>query len=93
MGGLFPQTFKQSMVQFSRGQASNYFMPKCTLSDKGPGGGGWIHFNKYLQALNAGSRAFSRGALKGPIFGPMKGLFSRGCTATWMFNQCQVISK
>ncbi|CAJ1459864.1 unnamed protein product [Effrenium voratum] len=30
-------------------KASNYFMPKCTLSDKGPGGGGWIHFNKYLQ--------------------------------------------
>jgi len=30
-------------------KASNYFMPKETLSDKGPGGGGWIHFNKYLQ--------------------------------------------
>lgn len=30
-------------------KASNYFMPKCTLSDKGPGGGGWIHFNKYMQ--------------------------------------------
>ena len=30
-------------------KASNYFMPKCTLSDKGPGGGGWIHFNKHLQ--------------------------------------------
>merc|ERR1711871_1067372 len=31
------------------GKASNFFMPKETLSDKGPGGGGWIHFNKYLQ--------------------------------------------
>merc|ERR1712061_220597 len=30
-------------------KASNYFIPKDTLSDKGPGGGGWIHFNKYLQ--------------------------------------------
>merc|ERR1712232_1400863 len=30
-------------------KASNYFMPKETLSDKGPGGGGWIHFNKKLQ--------------------------------------------
>jgi len=30
-------------------KASNYFMPAETLSDKGPGGGGWIHFNKYLQ--------------------------------------------
>jgi len=32
-------------------KASNYFMPACTLSDKGPGGGGWIHFNKYLQVV------------------------------------------
>ena len=31
-------------------KASNYFMPAETLSDKGPGGGGWIHFNKHLQA-------------------------------------------
>jgi len=30
-------------------KASNYFMPKETLSDKGPGGGGWIHMNRYLQ--------------------------------------------
>jgi NADH dehydrogenase FAD-containing subunit len=30
-------------------KASNYFMPAETLSDKGPGGGGWIHFNKYMQ--------------------------------------------
>jgi len=30
-------------------KASNYFMPPETLSDKGPGGGGWIHFNKYMQ--------------------------------------------
>jgi len=30
-------------------KASNYFMPKDTLSEKGPGGGGWIIMNKYLQ--------------------------------------------
>merc|ERR1719322_197428 len=30
-------------------KASNYFMPPETLSEKGPGGGGWIHFNKFMQ--------------------------------------------
>merc|ERR1712072_1646512 len=30
-------------------KASNFFMPKETLSDKGPGGGGWIHMNEFLQ--------------------------------------------
>jgi len=30
-------------------KASNYFMPKETLSDKGPGGGGWIHMNFNMQ--------------------------------------------
>merc|ERR1712150_137260 len=30
-------------------KASNYFMPPETLSDKGPGGGGWIHFNQFMQ--------------------------------------------
>merc|ERR1711862_545745 len=30
-------------------KASNYFMPQETLSLKGPGGGGWIHFNEFLQ--------------------------------------------
>lgn len=32
-------------------KASNYFMPQDVLSDKGPGGGGWIHFNKFLQVV------------------------------------------
>merc|ERR1712113_795338 len=32
-------------------KASNYFMPQSVLSDKGPGGGGWIHFNEYLQVV------------------------------------------
>lgn len=30
---------------------SNYFMPPNTLSDKGPGGGGWILINEYLQVV------------------------------------------
>jgi len=30
-------------------KASNYFLPKEVLSDKGPGGGGWILVNKELQ--------------------------------------------
>jgi NADH dehydrogenase FAD-containing subunit len=30
-------------------KASNSFMPAETLSDRGPGGGGWIHFNTKLQ--------------------------------------------
>jgi len=30
-------------------KASNYFMPQETLSVRGPGGGGWIHFNQKLQ--------------------------------------------
>merc|ERR1712113_826597 len=33
-------------------KASNYFMPKEVLSDKGPGGGGWILFNKYMQVVH-----------------------------------------
>merc|ERR1712079_185759 len=32
-------------------KASTPFMPKCVLSERGPGGGGWIHFNKYLQVV------------------------------------------
>lgn len=30
---------------------SNYFMPKNTLSDKGPSGGGWITHNQHLQVM------------------------------------------
>merc|ERR1712046_252262 len=30
-------------------KASNYFMPEEVKSLKGPGGGGWIHFNRYMQ--------------------------------------------
>lgn len=30
-------------------RACNYFMPKSTLSDTGPGGGGWILINRKLQ--------------------------------------------
>jgi len=30
-------------------KASNHFMPEEVKSLKGPGGGGWIHFNRYMQ--------------------------------------------
>jgi len=33
-------------------KASNYFMPKEVLSEKGPGGGSWIHMNEFLQVEN-----------------------------------------
>mmetsp|Transcript_68827 Transcript_68827/g.159555 ORF Transcript_68827/g.159555 Transcript_68827/m.159555 type:complete len:385 (+) Transcript_68827:2-1156(+) len=33
-------------------KASNYFMPADVLSDKGPGGGGWIYFNEHLQVTH-----------------------------------------
>jgi len=54
-------------------KASNYFMPPETLSEKGPGGGGWIHMNQKLQVtlrpangqpvgeVWAGGRAFAVG--------------------------------
>merc|ERR1711966_402681 len=32
-------------------KASNYFMPKETLSEKGPGGGGWILMNQQLAVM------------------------------------------
>jgi len=47
-------------------KASNYFMPKETLSDKGPGGGGWIHFNKYMQVVKkptAGGAVWGDGSI------------------------------
>ena len=37
---------------FAQVKSSNYFMPKETLSEKGPGGGGWIIMNKYHLAQN-----------------------------------------
>merc|ERR1711941_250267 len=45
-------------------KASNFFMPAETLSDKGPGGGGWIHFNQYLQVCKK-----KEGGLNGEVWG------------------------
>merc|ERR1712190_39334 len=42
-------------------KASNYFMPPEVLSDKGPGGGGWIHFNKFLQVCTKTSDGLNAG--------------------------------
>jgi len=47
-------------------KASNYFMPPEVLSDKGPGGGGWIHFNKYMQVTkkpSLGGAVWSDGSI------------------------------
>merc|ERR1719262_2179672 len=42
-------------------KASNYFMPKDTLSDKGPGGGGWILINKKLQGKTKDEKVWGNG--------------------------------
>eukprot|EP00747_Dinoflagellata_sp_TGD_P196755 gnl/TRDRNA2_/TRDRNA2_67268_c1_seq1.p1 gnl/TRDRNA2_/TRDRNA2_67268_c1~~gnl/TRDRNA2_/TRDRNA2_67268_c1_seq1.p1 ORF type:complete len:392 (+),score=60.86 gnl/TRDRNA2_/TRDRNA2_67268_c1_seq1:70-1176(+) len=42
---------------------SNYFMPKTTLSDKGPGGGGWILNNKHLQVVSRDQELWGGGAI------------------------------
>merc|ERR1712151_685482 len=44
-------------------KASNYFMPPETLSDKGPGGGGWIYINKKLQVTNAAGEVWGKGVV------------------------------
>merc|ERR1712098_334202 len=49
-------------------KASNYFMPKDTLSDKGPGGGGWIHVNECLQVTTKPDPTMS-GAKIGKVWG------------------------
>jgi len=43
-------------------KASNYFMPKDTLSDKGPGGGGWIYINKHLQVTDKDLKVWGDGS-------------------------------
>eukprot|EP00933_Yihiella_yeosuensis_P022729 TRINITY_DN17842_c0_g1_i1.p1 TRINITY_DN17842_c0_g1~~TRINITY_DN17842_c0_g1_i1.p1 ORF type:complete len:480 (+),score=59.96 TRINITY_DN17842_c0_g1_i1:80-1519(+) len=40
---------------------SNYFMPKNTLSDKGPGGGGWILTNRHLQVVTRQGEKWGQG--------------------------------
>jgi len=51
-------------------KASNYFMPAETLSDKGPGGGGWIHFNQFMQVTKkpAAGEALGEVYADGTIF-------------------------
>jgi NADH dehydrogenase FAD-containing subunit len=44
-------------------KASNYFMPSETLSDKGPGGGGWIYINKKLQVTDKNGKLFGNGCI------------------------------
>jgi len=42
-------------------KASNHFMPKNTLSEKGPGGGGWILMNKFLQVIDREDKIWGNG--------------------------------
>jgi hypothetical protein len=49
-------------------KASNYFLPGEVLSDVGPGGGGWIMINKYLQVCNRVSK-FKGQTAAGPVWG------------------------
>merc|ERR1712151_430480 len=46
-------------------KASNYFMPKETLSVKGegPGGGGWIYMNKFLQVTKKDGSVWGDGTV------------------------------
>merc|ERR1711920_240725 len=43
-------------------KASNYFMPKETLSEKGPGGGGWIHMKQSLAVETRDGKVWSEDA-------------------------------
>jgi len=42
-------------------KASNYFMPEETLSDRGPGGGGWILINAMLQVCTKNDDVWGTG--------------------------------
>lgn len=42
-------------------KASNYFMPQETLSKVGPGGGGWIYMNNYLQVVTEAGNTWGGG--------------------------------
>lgn len=42
-------------------KASNYFMPKDCLSDKGPGGGGWITVNNKMQVITKEGKTWAGG--------------------------------
>eukprot|EP00929_Paragymnodinium_shiwhaense_P118143 TRINITY_DN8987_c2_g1_i1.p1 TRINITY_DN8987_c2_g1~~TRINITY_DN8987_c2_g1_i1.p1 ORF type:complete len:504 (+),score=99.58 TRINITY_DN8987_c2_g1_i1:120-1631(+) len=42
---------------------SNTFMPKDTLSDRGPGGGGWILVNKFLQVTTKEKQPWANGTV------------------------------
>merc|ERR1719237_1262382 len=41
-------------------KASNYFMPAETLSEKGPGGGGWIHMDMTLAVCTKDMKLWSK---------------------------------
>jgi NADH dehydrogenase FAD-containing subunit len=67
-------------------KASNYFMPQDMLSEKGPGGGKWIHMNKYLQVTGRPLEGKAEGAIwgDGNIFAV--GDCNYGCIASKDYN-------
>jgi len=44
-------------------KASNYFMPQEVLSEKGPGGGGWILMNEYMQVKKRDDTVWGDGSI------------------------------
>jgi len=44
-------------------KAKSYFVPKETLSDKGPGWGDWICFNKHLRVVKKDKMAWGNGTI------------------------------
>jgi hypothetical protein len=76
-------------------KASNYFMPKEVLSDKGPGGGGWIHMNQFLQVTKKPEQGKDLGEVwgKGVVFAV--GDCNYGCLGNppnWIMNPVAKIS-
>merc|ERR1712107_901155 len=64
-------------------KASNYFMPKETLSEKGPGGGGWIIMNKNLQVETRAGAVWGDGV----VFAV--GDCNYGCIESTKINECK----
>lgn len=44
-------------------KSSNYFMPRETKSDKGPGSGGWVIVNRYLQVVTRQGEKWAEGVV------------------------------
>jgi len=65
-------------------------MPSETLSDKGPGGGGWIYINKQLQVTDKTVFFFSLALMSFPLNAAL--FFFRNVYADAVFSLASVIS-